>query len=71
MESRVVFLEALIAAATKELQLNMEEGNHPHTTFEMYAEPSDEPSPDLHATLITTTPKVKNFNQELGFEPGT
>jgi hypothetical protein len=32
MESRMAFLEALIAVATEELRRNVEEGSHPHTT---------------------------------------
>jgi hypothetical protein len=46
MESRQVFLEALIEAATEELQTNVEEGNRLDSTFEMYVEASEEPSPD-------------------------
>jgi hypothetical protein len=58
MESRQVFLEALIEAATEELRRNVEEGNRLDSTFEMYIEASEEPSPDLDCTLSTATPST-------------
>ncbi len=61
MESRQIFLEALIEAATDELRRNVEEGNRPDSTFEMYVEASEEPSPDLDCTLSSATPSTHAY----------
>jgi hypothetical protein len=58
MESRQVFLEALIEAATEELQRNVYEGSRIDSTFELYVEASEEPSPDLDCTLSSETPST-------------
>jgi hypothetical protein len=61
MESRQVFLEALIVAATEELRRNVEEGNRLDSTFELYVEASEEPSPDLDCTLSSATPSTNTY----------
>jgi hypothetical protein len=58
MESRQVFLEERIEASTEELQRNLDEGNRLDSTFEMYVEAYEEPSPDLDCTLSTATPST-------------
>ena len=58
MESRQVFLVALIEAATEELRRNVEEGSRFDSTFELYVRASEEPSPDLSCTLSSMTPST-------------
>jgi hypothetical protein len=58
MESRLLFLTALIAAAQGELQRVFEEVSNPVSTFELYVQASEEPSPDIDATLSRMTPSI-------------